>query len=67
VTAKAWRFAGEMEEIAATFESAGLPGGFHQSANEIYQRISHFKGMSDILQLKDVLRAILTKNNSKES
>lgn len=26
VTAKAWRFAGEMEEIAATFEHIGLPG-----------------------------------------
>jgi len=27
VTGKAWRFSGEMEEIAATFEGAGLPGG----------------------------------------
>jgi 3-hydroxyisobutyrate dehydrogenase-like beta-hydroxyacid dehydrogenase len=39
-TAKAWRFAGEMEEIAATFEAAGLPGGFHHAAAEIYRRMS---------------------------
>src|SRR5258706_2771186 len=25
---KAWRWIGEMEEIAASFEAAGLPGGF---------------------------------------
>ena len=30
-TAKAWRFVGEMQEIAATFKGAGLPGGFHQA------------------------------------
>ena len=39
-TAKAWRFAGEMEEIAATFEAAGLPGGFHKAAAEIFQRMA---------------------------
>ncbi len=44
VTAKAWRFVGEMEEIAATFEHVGLPGGFHAAAAEIYTRIAHFKG-----------------------
>ena len=30
--AKAWRFEGEMREIAATFENAGLPGGFYSAA-----------------------------------
>ena len=43
VTAKAWRFEGEMREIAATFEAAGLPGGFHLAAAEIYHRLSGFK------------------------
>ena len=28
---KAWRFVGEMEEIAATFAAAGLPAGFHEA------------------------------------
>jgi 3-hydroxyisobutyrate dehydrogenase-like beta-hydroxyacid dehydrogenase len=34
--AKGWRWVGEMEEIAATFEAAGLPGGFHRAAAEVY-------------------------------
>ncbi len=36
---KAWRFIGEMHEIAATFESAGLPGRFHQAAGEVFKRL----------------------------
>jgi 3-hydroxyisobutyrate dehydrogenase-like beta-hydroxyacid dehydrogenase len=35
---KAWRFVAEMHEIAATFESAGLPPEFHQAAAEIFRR-----------------------------
>lgn len=34
--AKAWRFIGEMEESAAAFEAAGLPGGFSAAAAEVY-------------------------------
>ncbi len=59
VTAKAWRFAGEMEEIAATLEGAGLPGGFHIAAADIYQRIAHFKGMDEPPPLEEVLDALL--------
>jgi len=40
---KAWRFVGEMEEIAATFAAAGLPDGFHQGAAEIYRRMAIYK------------------------
>jgi 3-hydroxyisobutyrate dehydrogenase-like beta-hydroxyacid dehydrogenase len=40
---KAWRFVGEMEEIAATFASAGLPDGFHQASAEIYRRLEAYK------------------------
>lgn len=35
--AKGWRWVGEMEEIAATFDAAGLPGGFHAAAAEVYR------------------------------
>jgi 3-hydroxyisobutyrate dehydrogenase-like beta-hydroxyacid dehydrogenase len=35
---KGWRWAGEMEEIAASMIEAGLPGGFHQAAAEIFRR-----------------------------
>jgi 3-hydroxyisobutyrate dehydrogenase-like beta-hydroxyacid dehydrogenase len=41
---KAWRWVGEMEEIAAGFEAAGLPGGFHLAAAELYRRLEGFKG-----------------------
>jgi 3-hydroxyisobutyrate dehydrogenase-like beta-hydroxyacid dehydrogenase len=36
--AKGWRWVGEMEEIAATFEADGLPGGFHRAAAEVFRR-----------------------------
>lgn len=43
VTKKAWRYVGEMDEIAATFESVGLPGGFHHGASDVYQRLADLK------------------------
>lgn len=61
VTAKAWRFSGEMEEIAATFQSAGLPEGFHLAAADIYERLSEFKGANKTPQLKEVLHALKMK------
>ena len=36
--AKGWRWVAEMEEIAAAMAAAGLPGGFHQAAAEIYRQ-----------------------------
>ena len=44
---KAWRFAGEMREIASTFGSADLPRGFHQAAAEVYDRLERFKNQTD--------------------
>ncbi len=35
---KAWRFEGEMHEIADTFRDAGLPEGFHRAAAELFGR-----------------------------
>ena len=58
VTAKAWRFAGEMEEIAATFQSVGLPGGFHLAAADIYNRLAGFKG-AETPELEEVLASLL--------
>jgi len=40
---KAWRFVGEMDEIARSLASAGLPAGFHEAAREIYRRLSEYK------------------------
>jgi 3-hydroxyisobutyrate dehydrogenase-like beta-hydroxyacid dehydrogenase len=44
---KAWRYVGEMEEIAATFAAAGLPTGFHNAAAEICARLVPFKDQTD--------------------
>jgi 3-hydroxyisobutyrate dehydrogenase-like beta-hydroxyacid dehydrogenase len=37
--AKGWRWAGEMDEIAATMAAAGLPAGFHQGAAGLYRTV----------------------------
>ncbi len=58
VTERAWRFTGEMEEIADTFEMAGLPNGFFLAAHEIYRRMSHFKDGDELPKLEDVLGAL---------
>jgi len=59
VTGKAWRFAGEMDEIAATFESAGLPGGFHAAAGNLFERMACFKDATSTPELDAVLDALL--------
>jgi 3-hydroxyisobutyrate dehydrogenase-like beta-hydroxyacid dehydrogenase len=61
VTAKAWRFAGEMEEIAATFRQAGLPGGFHGAAADLYRRLAHFKDEAALPPVAEVLAALLQR------
>jgi 3-hydroxyisobutyrate dehydrogenase-like beta-hydroxyacid dehydrogenase len=38
--AKAWRWVGEMEEIASTFAAAGLPDGFHLAAADVFRGLS---------------------------
>jgi 3-hydroxyisobutyrate dehydrogenase-like beta-hydroxyacid dehydrogenase len=52
---KAWRFVGEMEEIAATFEAAGLPGGFHEAAAVIYARLADYKDAATPPSMADLV------------
>ncbi len=52
---KAWRFEGEMHEIADSFSDAGLPDGFHLGAADIYRRLSAVTDV-DHTTLDDVLR-----------
>jgi 3-hydroxyisobutyrate dehydrogenase-like beta-hydroxyacid dehydrogenase len=59
VTAKAWRFEGEMKEIAATFQGAGLPDNFHEAAAEIYHRMAGFKDSTATPPLQDVIKALI--------
>ena len=44
---KAWRYVGEMQEIAEAFESAGLPSGFHQAAAQVCERFARFKDQTE--------------------
>ena len=59
VTAKAWRFAGEMEEIAATFQNSGLPGEFHEGAGEVYRRIAKYKDSPAVPPIDTVLKSLM--------
>lgn len=63
VTAKAWRFAGEMDEIAATFHEAGLPSGFHESAAEIFRRMADFRNSPTMPELSEVLSSLQGKKH----
>ena len=47
-----------MEEIAATFREAGLPGDFHAGAADLYARLRTFKDVP-AADLDTVLRALL--------
>ncbi len=56
---KGWRYVGEMEEIAASFEAAGLPAGFHKAAADLYRRLAPFKDRADPgPEVKEVLDAL---------
>ncbi|NKB99209.1 MAG: DUF1932 domain-containing protein [Pseudomonadales bacterium] len=57
---KAWRFVGEMEEIAATFEHFGMTGAFHEAAGDIYERMSDLKDLPPS-DLEVVLERILAR------
>ena len=59
VTTKAWRFSGEMEEIASTLDFAGLPTGFYKSAAENYRRMAHFKDHEELPELEEVFRSLV--------
>lgn len=63
---KAWRWVGEMEEIAHTFQHAGLPGEFHLAAAEIYRRLESFKDVAPPAALADIEAALLQPSPSKK-
>ena len=57
---RAWRFVGEMDEIAKAFGAANLPEGFHQASAEINRRLAGFKDQESP-DLNAVLDALLTQ------
>ncbi|MES2624189.1 MAG: DUF1932 domain-containing protein [Pseudomonadota bacterium] len=52
---KAWRFTGEMEEIAATLQQAGMPPEFFLGAAEVYRRETKFKDIADAPSIDAIL------------
>lgn len=61
-TAKAWRFVGEMEEIADTFAAAGLSNGFHLAAADTFLRLADFKDRDAPPTIEEVIETILDDN-----
>lgn len=57
IAPKAWRFEGEMDQIAATFAATGLPAGFHGGAADFYARLTQFKGQNRV-SLADLLASL---------
>jgi len=59
-TLKGWRWVAEMEEISASLAAAGLPGGFHQAAAEIFRRTPRASAASPDDQSIEAVLAALT-------
>ena len=57
--AKAWRWSGEMREIAATLAAVGLPAEFHEGSAEVFSRLSALKD-DPSSTVDDVLELLLT-------
>jgi 3-hydroxyisobutyrate dehydrogenase-like beta-hydroxyacid dehydrogenase len=56
---KGWRWVAEMEEISAAFTAAGLPGGFHRAAAEVFRRSPRVPPRGDGLDANEVIDALL--------
>ena len=64
---KAWRFAGEMEEIAASLQESGMPPDFFVGAAKIYRRLASFKDIAEAPAIDEVLEAICSDAKTKSS
>lgn len=55
---KAWRWIAEMDEIATSFASAGVPSGFYEAAAELYRRLEDFKNPAAPPSMKEITKRI---------
>ena len=62
---KAWRFVGEMAEIAATFDDAGLPDGFFLAAGKIYESLAGYKDAPGLPSAAEVAKALMGQRPEK--
>lgn len=60
IARKAWRFGGEMDEIAETLQATGVPHEFFTAAAELYRRESAFKDSTNPPSLEQLLAAVRT-------
>lgn len=61
---RAWRFAGEMDQIAVAFAEAGLPDGFARAAAELYRRLAPCKELEGDPPLGEVLKFVRAARDS---
>jgi 3-hydroxyisobutyrate dehydrogenase-like beta-hydroxyacid dehydrogenase len=59
---KAWRFVGEMEEIARSLAGAGLPAGFHEAAGDIYERLAVYKDTKTLPTVEEAAAKVLRRS-----
>jgi len=62
---KAWRFRGEMQEIAETFSAVGAEPGFHQAAAAVYQKLSAHKDWATKPELNRLLASLADGKSQK--
>jgi hypothetical protein len=61
---KAWRWVGEMDEIAAAFAAANLPDGFHRAAADVYRRLSRYKDAAVPPTIDEVAKTLRTEGRA---
>jgi len=59
---KSWRWRGEMEQVAQLFEACGLPGGFHESAAEVFGRLEAYKELPRV-ELTEILATLTARHD----
>lgn len=60
---KAWRWIAEMEEIAASLEAVGLPGGFHLAAAEVYRSLEGCKDLREVPKIEAIVGRLLKQED----
>lgn len=61
---KAWRFVGEMQELATAFAGNGLPWGFLDAAAEVYRRMAPLRGAEGTVDVGSVVELILRDSDT---
>jgi 3-hydroxyisobutyrate dehydrogenase-like beta-hydroxyacid dehydrogenase len=56
---KAWRWVAEMEEIAASLETAGVPPGAFLAAAQVYERLDGYKDVEGPPPLEEMIDRVL--------